>query len=118
MRGIVCGTGRGRQWEPATHPGKPFTGAAGLLRENASENGLMHPEWTGIDRAHVRVMLRSVLIPDAAELLGVSRRTVYYRIREGQLKTVRTLGGSQRVLVESIEAVLRKERAEAALTTR
>ena len=55
-------------------------------------------------------MLRSVLIPDAAELLGVSRRTVYYRIRAGTLKTVRTLGGSQRVLMESIEAALRKER--------
>jgi excisionase family DNA binding protein len=55
-------------------------------------------------------MLRSVLIPDAAELLGVSRRTVYYRIRAGTLKTVRTRGGSQRVLMESIEAALRAER--------
>ena len=55
-------------------------------------------------------MLRSVLIPHAAELLGVSRRTVYYRIRAGTLKTVRTLGGSQRVLMESIEAALRAER--------
>jgi excisionase family DNA binding protein len=55
-------------------------------------------------------MLRSVLIPDAAELLGVSRRTVYYRIRAGTLKTIRTRGGSQRVLMESIEAELRAER--------
>jgi excisionase family DNA binding protein len=55
-------------------------------------------------------MLRSVLIPDAAELLGVSRRTVYYRIRAGTLRTVRTMGGSQRVLMESIEAALRVER--------
>jgi len=55
-------------------------------------------------------MLRSVLIPDAAELLGVSRRTVYYRIRAGTLKTVRTRGGSQRVLMESIEAALRAGR--------
>jgi excisionase family DNA binding protein len=55
-------------------------------------------------------MLRSVLIPAAAALLGVSRRTVYYRIREGTLKTVRTRGGSQRVLMESIEAVLQAER--------
>ena len=36
-------------------------------------------------------------------LLGVSRRTVYYRIREGRLRTIRTLGGSQRVLVESVQ---------------
>jgi excisionase family DNA binding protein len=47
---------------------------------------------------------RSVTIDQAAVLLGVSRRTVYYRIREGRLRTIRTLGGSQRVLVDSIGA--------------
>ena len=52
---------------------------------------------------------RSVLIPEAADVLGVSRRTVYYRIREGRLQTIRTRGGSQRVLVESIQALLRAE---------
>ena len=46
---------------------------------------------------------RSVSIDQAAELLGVSRRTVYNRIREGRLMTIRTLGGSQRVLLESLE---------------
>jgi excisionase family DNA binding protein len=45
---------------------------------------------------------RSVTIDQAAQLLGVSRRTVYYRIREGRLRTIRTIGGSQRVLVESL----------------
>lgn len=45
---------------------------------------------------------RSVTIDQAAQLLGVSRRTVYYRIREGRLRTIRTLGGSQRVLMESV----------------
>src|SRR4029079_17952045 len=50
---------------------------------------------------------RSVLIPEAADVLGVSRRTVYYRIREGRLQTIRTRGGSQRVLWSSIEALLR-----------
>jgi excisionase family DNA binding protein len=45
---------------------------------------------------------RSVTIDQAAQLLGVSRRTVYNRIREGRLRTVRTLGGSQRVLVDSL----------------
>ena len=39
---------------------------------------------------------------DAAELLGVSRRTIYNRILEGRLQTIRTLGGSQRVLLESL----------------
>ena len=46
---------------------------------------------------------RSVTIDQAAQLLGVSRRTVYYRIREGRLRTIRTLGGSQRVLLESVQ---------------
>ncbi|HUG16394.1 MAG TPA: excisionase family DNA-binding protein [Thermomicrobiales bacterium] len=41
-------------------------------------------------------------IDQAAQLLGVSRRTVYYRIREGRLRTIRTPGGSQRVLIESV----------------
>jgi excisionase family DNA binding protein len=47
---------------------------------------------------------RSVSIDHAAQLLGVSRRTVYNRIREGRLLTIRTLGGSQRVLIESLSA--------------
>lgn len=45
---------------------------------------------------------RSVSIDQAAQLLGVSRRTIYNRIREGRLQTIRTMGGSQRVLVESL----------------
>ena len=54
-------------------------------------------------------MTKSVFVEEAAQLLGVSRRTVYYRIREGRLKTMRTACGTQRVLVESIEALLREE---------
>ena len=45
---------------------------------------------------------RSVSLDHAAELLGVSRRTIYNRIRENRLRTVRTVGGSQRVLIDSI----------------
>ena len=45
---------------------------------------------------------RSVSIDQAANLLNVSRRTIYNRISEGRLLTIRTLGGSQRVLVESL----------------
>jgi excisionase family DNA binding protein len=58
-----------------------------------------------------RVPTRSVLVDHAAEILGVSRRTVYYRIGEGKLRTIRTRCGSQRVLVESIEALLREKMA-------
>jgi len=46
---------------------------------------------------------RSVSLDYAAELLGVSRRTIYNRIREGRLQTIRTIGGSQRVLMDSVQ---------------
>jgi excisionase family DNA binding protein len=45
---------------------------------------------------------RSVSLDHAAQMLGVSRRTVYNRIREGRLQTIRTRGGSQRVLLDSV----------------
>ena len=45
---------------------------------------------------------RSVSLDHAAQLLGVSRRTIYNRIREGRLQTIRTPGGSQRVLLHSV----------------
>jgi excisionase family DNA binding protein len=48
---------------------------------------------------------RSVSLDHAAQLLGVSRRTIYNRIREGRLQTIRTLGGSQRVLIDSVHDV-------------
>jgi excisionase family DNA binding protein len=59
---------------------------------------------------------KSLLVDQAAELLGLSRRTIYYRIHEGRLETIRTRCGSQRVLVASIEALLREmhERAKRA----
>jgi excisionase family DNA binding protein len=46
---------------------------------------------------------RSVTIDQAALLLQVSRRTIYNRIRDGKLLTIRTIGGSQRVLVSSLD---------------
>jgi excisionase family DNA binding protein len=49
------------------------------------------------------------MIDTAAELLGVSRRTVYYRIREGKLRTIRTPCNSQRVLVESLYALMGRD---------
>jgi excisionase family DNA binding protein len=45
---------------------------------------------------------RSVSLDQACQMLQVSRRTVYNWIRDGRLQTIRTLGGSQRVLLESV----------------
>ena len=44
---------------------------------------------------------RSVSLMQAASLLQVSRRTIYNRIRDGQLATIR-IHGSQRVLTSSL----------------
>jgi excisionase family DNA binding protein len=56
--------------------------------------------------------VRSVFVEEAARMLGVSRRTVYYRIREGRLRSMRTRCGSQRVLLESIDTLLREDAAK------
>ena len=42
---------------------------------------------------------RTLLIDEAARVMGVSRRTVYYRIRDGRLRTIRTRCGLQRIVV-------------------
>ena len=57
---------------------------------------------------------RSVSLDHAAEMLGVSRRTIYNRIREGRLMTIRTLGGSQRVLLDSVQGDSRPARSMSA----
>jgi excisionase family DNA binding protein len=59
------------------------------------------PEATGFEPR----IGRSVSLDHAAELLGVSRRTIYNRIREGRLQTIRTIGGSQRVLLDSVNEI-------------
>ncbi len=48
----------------------------------------------------------SVLIDQACGLLGVSKRKVYYLIREGRLRTIRTRCHSQRILLDSIAELL------------
>jgi excisionase family DNA binding protein len=55
-------------------------------------------------------MPRTILLDQAAALLGVSRRTIYYRIRDGRLRTVR-IGVTQRVLFESLEALRAEQEA-------
>ena len=57
------------------------------------------------------------MIDQAARRLGVSRRTIYYKIRSGELRTIRTLGGSQRVLAGSIDELKRiRERQVATMS--
>ena len=62
---------------------------------------MIESDFMSTDRYEPRLG-RSVSIYKAAHLLNVSRRTIYNRIRDGRLQTIRTLGGSQRVLVESL----------------
>jgi excisionase family DNA binding protein len=65
------------------------------------------------ERAGLNLAVRSVFIDQAMRMLGVSKRTVYYRIREGRLRTIRVRGGSQRVLVESIQDLVATGRPRA-----
>jgi excisionase family DNA binding protein len=55
---------------------------------------------------HLQRERYSLFIHEAAAMLGVSRRTVYYRIREGKLRTVQVRGGTQRVLMDSVRQLL------------
>ena len=88
------------QWEVATHLRK--TRVAGIAGKRPDfEDPDLVPDSPFPEGVHER----SLLIDDAARALGVSRRTVYYRIREGRLVTIRAKCGSQRVLVSSIEAL-------------
>ena len=57
----------------------------------------------GLNQMFEQHLGRSVTIDQAAALLHVSRRTIYNRIREGKLQTIRTIGGSQRVLLSSLD---------------
>src|SRR4029434_3500971 len=51
-------------------------------------------------------VMKTVPMDRAAEILQVSRRTIYNHIRRGYLQTIRTIGGqSQRVTLESLALV-------------
>ena len=84
--------------------------AAGISRKVAGIRGPVFGSRAAFVVMKNSDMTRSVLLEQACELLGVSRRTLYYRIRDGRLQTVRTRGGSQRVLLDSIERLLQEER--------
>jgi excisionase family DNA binding protein len=44
---------------------------------------------------------RTVSIDHAASILGVSRRTIYHRISDGYIQTIK-VNGTRRVIVESL----------------
>ena len=48
---------------------------------------------------------RSLSLDRTCRVLGISRRTVYYWIKEGRLATTRTRMGSQRVLTDSLKSM-------------
>jgi excisionase family DNA binding protein len=55
--------------------------------------------------------MKTVSIDRAAEILQVSRRTIYNHIRRGYLQTIRTIGGqSQRVTLDSLALLQGKGR--------
>jgi excisionase family DNA binding protein len=54
---------------------------------------------------------KTITLDHAAELLGVSKRTVYNRIKDGYLLTVR-IHQTQRVRVDSLSLYMQRERAE------
>ena len=67
-----------------------------------------------VERAGHDLAGRSVFIEQAMRMLGVSKRTVYYRIQEGRLRTIRVRGGSQRVLIESIRDLVATDKQRTA----
>ena len=69
---------------------------------------------SGIERSEPGWVGRSVFIDQAMRMLGVSKRTVYYRIRDGRLRTIRVRGGSQRVLIESIHDLVATDKQRTA----
>lgn len=75
------------------------------VSSSISSNGVAsHGTPSNVSMANDVRLGRSVSIDQAAQLLRMSRRTIYYRIRDGRLQTIRSIGGSQRVLVESLYA--------------
>jgi excisionase family DNA binding protein len=96
--------------ERLTRAGPTFTGLRAATNTFARKPGLKRqPSGAEDVAAFLRDadgMPRSVLVDQAAAMLGLSRRTVYYRIRAGKLTTLRTRCGSQRVLMASIERLL------------
>jgi excisionase family DNA binding protein len=62
----------------------------------------VRPDYPPVETGRESRIGRTVSLDHAAKLLGVTRRTIYNRIRQGRLHTIRTIGGSQRVLLDDV----------------
>lgn len=87
-----------------TNPDSPLTGDPGQTQTLLGiDYGSSESVTAYVDPLTLLTLGRSVSINMAAQLKGWSRRTVYSRIADGTLQTIRTPnGGSQRVLVASL----------------
>lgn len=81
---------------------------------DTGDNTQTTTESAATDTGFVPRIGRSISLEHAGELLGMSRRTLYNRIRLGDLRTVRLPSGTQRVLIESVIELLRSQRDELA----
>src|SRR2546423_106102 len=106
---LLVTRGARRRGEPTTRRVRRSRAKSSICAYSGRKRRGFDRSARGTHRAGRRCMERSVLVEQAAELLGVSRRTVYYRIRDGRLRTIRTRCGSQRVLLSTIERLLREE---------
>jgi excisionase family DNA binding protein len=87
------------------YPGPQADVAASALAPcGAHERGAVDP-LEAVTPARGQSIGPTVTVPRAVQLLGVSRRTVYYWLRNGTLKSVRLIHGGQRVLVSSFPAL-------------
>ena len=112
MRTAGSARARARSSRTRYPPGNGFREVVAVWREIARKTAQRRRASAEAPFVRSRTrMAQSLLLDQAAELLGVSRRTVYYRIRDGRLRTIRVRCGSQRVLVESMEELLRQEAA-------
>ena len=81
---------------------KGSSGADTIL-EPVRERGSTGKTWVGETRASVMIADRPTLsIAKAAELVGVTRRTIYNWIAGGKVEYVRTAGGSVRIFVDTL----------------
>ena len=87
---------------------RPRSGRHPVFRRSAAYFSVEMSAVIPSSEVQVRPPGDNVSLERAAQLLGVCRRTIYYWIGRGRLQTIRTIGGSQRVLLDSIAQIDRQ----------